>query len=218
MEKKLTKKSDESQEEQSFHVIKRKKVMHFENERTILRKGPLYDSLDDEELEDEEDINRFYIDPKSNFSFFFDLILFIISIITFFEIPLYLAMNLNFCKAQRFSFNDIINILNECKIPNIKICNTNDKGNLYIFKIGNIQFSFHDEKIINIDSFYQSDMVWDRVKKQPCASTIFNNCTDNKNVLSQVTTTGKPIKILINKLIDDYHKKILTFDEIIESI
>ena len=111
----------------------------------------------------------------------------------------------------------LINILNECKIPNIKICNTNDKGNLYIFKIGNIQFSFHDEKIINIDSFYQSDMVWDRVKKQPCASTIFNNCTDNKNVLSQVTTTGKPIKILINKLIDDYHKKILTFDEIIEN-
>ena len=28
--------------------------------------------MDDEELEDEEDLNRFYIDPKSKFCFFFD--------------------------------------------------------------------------------------------------------------------------------------------------
>ena len=113
IQKKLTKKSDESQEEQSFHVIKRKKVMHFENERTILRKGPLYDSLDDEELEDEEEINSFYIDPNSNFCFYFDLMLFLINIITFVDIPLYLAMNRNFCKNKTFSLTDILNILNE---------------------------------------------------------------------------------------------------------
>ena len=114
IQNKLTKKSDESfQEEQSFHVIKRKKVMHFEKERMILRKGPIYDSLDDEELEDEEEISSFYIDPNSNFCFYFDLSLFLINILTFIDIPLYLAMNRNFCKKKNFSLTDILNILNE---------------------------------------------------------------------------------------------------------
>ena len=105
--------SENFQEKFSFHSIKRKNVLHLEKYRIISRKGVIYDSLDDEELEDEEDLNRFYIDPKSKFCFFFDLILFIICEITFFEIPLYLAKNHSFCKAQRFSFNDTINLLNE---------------------------------------------------------------------------------------------------------
>ena len=115
IQNKLTKKSDESfhNEEGSFHIIKRKKVIHFEKYRMISRKGPIYDSLDDEELEDEEEINSFYIDPNSNFCFYFDLILFLINIITFIDIPLYLAMNRNFCKEKYFSLNDILNILNE---------------------------------------------------------------------------------------------------------
>ena len=113
IEKQQSQKSESIQEQYSFHSIKRKSVIHLEKYRMLSHKGVIYDSLDDEELEDEEDINRFYIDPKSNFSFFFDLILFIMNIITFFAIPLYLAKNLNFCNAQRFSFNDIINIINE---------------------------------------------------------------------------------------------------------
>ena len=108
-----TEKSESVNLEYSFHSIKRKGVIHLEKHRMLSHKGVIYDSLDDEELEDEEEINNFYIDPNSNFSFVFDFILFIINIITFFEIPLYLAMNLNFCKPQRFSFNDTINLLNE---------------------------------------------------------------------------------------------------------
>ena len=138
--------------------------------------------------------------------------------------------SLNLCNAYAKGIKDhdiykfkkdigtIIDILNERHIPNIKICMTNDKGNLYIFKIGNIQFSFHDEKIISIDEYYKAEMKWDGIRKQPCASTIFNNCIDNKNTLRQVTTMGKPIRILVNKLIDDYHKNILTFEEILDSI
>ena len=138
--------------------------------------------------------------------------------------------SLNLCNAYAKKIKDhdvykfkkdigtIIDILNDRKIPNIKICITKDKGKLYIFKVGNIEFSFHDEKDAKIDEYYYEDMTWDGIRKQPCASTIFNNCTNNKNTIKQVTTTGKPIKILINKLIDDYHKNILTFDEILESI
>ena len=113
IEKQQTEKSESFQEQYSFHSIKRKTVLHLEKYRNLVHKGNIYDSLDDEELEDEEDISRFYIDPNSIFCFTFDLIIFIINIITFFELPLYLAMNLNFCKAQKFSMHDTINSLTE---------------------------------------------------------------------------------------------------------
>ena len=107
------KEKSESSKEYSFHSIKRKSIIICEKYRKITRKGAVYDSLDDEELEDEEEINRFYINPNSYFSFYFDLTLFIINILSFIEIPLYLAMNLNFCFSHRFSFSDTLNFLNE---------------------------------------------------------------------------------------------------------
>ena len=138
--------------------------------------------------------------------------------------------SLNLCNAYAKSMKDhdvykfkkdigtLIEILNDHHISNIKICMTKDKGNMYIFKVGNMQFSFHDEKIIPIDEYYKEDMKWDGIKKQVCATTIFNNSIYNKNANTQITTMGKPISILINKLLEDYHKGVLTFDEIIDSM
>lgn len=137
---------------------------------------------------------------------------------------------LNLCNAYAKEFKNhdiyrfkkdiatIIEILNDHHIPNIKMYMTNDKGNMYIFQIANIQFTFHDEKIVPIDEYYQKEMSWDGVRKQLAASTIFNNCIENKNTVRQITTMGKPIKILVNKLIEDYHNKVLTFEEILDSI
>ena len=114
IEIKETKKSESYNEDYSFHSIQRKKVLHIEKYRMLSHKGVIYDSLDDEELEDEEEINGCYIDPNSTFCFCFDLILFFITIITFIEMPLYLAMSTNFCKPKKFSFNDTINVISEC--------------------------------------------------------------------------------------------------------
>ena len=108
-----TQKSESLNEQYSTHSIQRKNALHFEKYRMLSHKGVIYDSLDDEELEDEEDINKFYIDPNSNFCFYFDLILFLITIITFYDVPLYLAHTLNFCKSNKFSINDTLNLLNE---------------------------------------------------------------------------------------------------------
>ena len=60
----------------------------------------------------------------------------------------------------------IIDILNDHFIPNIGICMTSDKGNLYIFRVHNITFSFHDEKKVEIKAEYLEDMKWDEIKKQ----------------------------------------------------
>ena len=87
-----------------------------EKYRILIHKANLYDSLDDEELEDQEEINIFYIDPNSLFNIVFDSFLFILNFLSFIEIPLYLAMNLNFCREDYitfiFSFNFLIDIFN----------------------------------------------------------------------------------------------------------
>ena len=86
--------------------------------------------------------------------------------------------NHNIYKFKK-SIGTIIHVLNNRHIDNINICRIQDKGSLYIFKIGNIQFSFHDEKVIEIDPFYHLDMVWDGIKKQPSAKTLFYMVIDN---------------------------------------
>ena len=112
----------------------------------------------------------------------------------------------------------LIKIINEKNISNTYIFQTKDKGNLYIFQIGNIQFSFHDEKQVEIPKKYYKELKWDGIKKQPCSKSLFYKIIDNKISDMCITTTGKSIKILVNKLINDYHKNILSFEEILNNI
>ena len=88
---------------------KRKSIHKIDKFRILDHKPNLYDSLDDEELEDEEEVNTLFIDPNSSFSFYFDLILFCFTILSFIEIPLYLAINRESCKDVNFSFNSLLN-------------------------------------------------------------------------------------------------------------
>lgn len=139
-------------------------------------------------------------------------------------------LSLNLCNAYakqeanhdiyRFKkdIKTFIDVINKQRIPNLKLFMTNDKGNMYIFKVGHIQFSFHDEKKVDINEFYIQDMTWDTIKKQPCAKSLLEMCLDNKLTNYEITMTGKPIKILINRLIDDYHKNLFTLEEIIDNI
>lgn len=139
-----------------------------------------------------------------------------------------LAMNLCNAYAKKTKDHDVyrfkkdintfIDIINKQKIANLKAYMTNDKGNFYIFEIANIQITFHDEKTTTISEFYQKAMSWDGVKKQPCAGKLFNMCLSYQRTNYQITMTGKPIKILASKLIDDYHKNILTLEDILENI
>ena len=97
---------------------KRKSIHKIDKFRILEHKPNLYDSLDDEELEDEEEVNTLFIDPNSSFSFYFDFILFSFTILSFIEIPLYLAIDHKSCRTSYFSvisllnyFNDFLNII-----------------------------------------------------------------------------------------------------------
>ena len=59
--------------------------------RLLQHTGYVYDSLDDEEIEDEIYINNYYISPHSTFIYVFDSILAILSFFCLFYIPYYLA-------------------------------------------------------------------------------------------------------------------------------
>ena len=97
--------------EDSFYSVKKK--MYYEKFRILSHKKNVYDSLDDEEFEDEEEINNFYLDPNSTFTIIFDSILFLFTIITFVELPLYMAKSNNFCRDKKITFSFSINIISE---------------------------------------------------------------------------------------------------------
>ena len=83
----------------SFYKEKKYRCLHC--------KGYVYDSLDDEEESDEEDINIFYLMPNSLFLYIFDSITLISCFIILFYLPIYLAKRLYFCKDIRDK-NEII--------------------------------------------------------------------------------------------------------------
>ena len=67
----------------------------------------VYDSLDDEELGDEEEIFFFYISPHSFTIYFIDSLVFISAFLELFYLPIYLGYKLNFCR-NIFSFESLL--------------------------------------------------------------------------------------------------------------
>ena len=76
------------------------KTLHKEKKyRFLFSKGYVYDSLDDEEESDEEDINNCYFEPNSVFLFVLDSITFVSSFIILFYLPIHLSKKLFFCHS-----------------------------------------------------------------------------------------------------------------------
>jgi len=87
------------------------KQFHKENKyRTLLNKGHVYDSLDDDEESDEEDINIWYLEPDSIILYILDSITFISSLIIMIYFPICLAKRKFFCQylnKEEFIFYSI---------------------------------------------------------------------------------------------------------------
>ena len=92
---------------------KRYNDKYYQKYRRLIHRKIVYDSLDDEEFEDVEDINSVYLHPNSNFVIIFDSLLFITGTISFVMSPLYLAQTHDFCRSPNFSVFSILNIFIE---------------------------------------------------------------------------------------------------------
>ena len=85
---------------------KTKLSIFIEKYRKLLRKVLVYDSLDDEEMEEIE-INFFYISPNSIKAYLIDTIILITSLIQLLYLPIFLAYNSQFCR-NIFSAHQLI--------------------------------------------------------------------------------------------------------------
>ena len=85
--------------------------------RFLIIKGHVYDSLDDDEESDQEDIYTCYFEPYSKYLYILDTITFISSLIILIYFPIYLAKEKYFCNKKRdintiiFYYIDIIYII-----------------------------------------------------------------------------------------------------------
>ena len=100
-----------------------------------------------------------------------------------------------------------IEVLNYRNIKDIYISKIKNNGTLFIFQIGEIQFSFHDEKSVDINKQYIKELSWDGIKKQKCAKTIFNSAINNKIRVTNKTYRNQDLDEKISKTIENYKQE-----------
>lgn len=109
----------------------------------------------------------------------------------------------------------LLDILNYKKINDIYISKNQNNGTLFIFQIGHIQFSFHDEKKVEIHERYMKDLTWDGIKKQKCAKSIFYSAINNEICTTNKTIRGKNLKEKVEKTLENYKLEKLDINELI---
>ena len=109
----------------------------------------------------------------------------------------------------------LIDILNYRNIKDIYIDRNQNNGTLYIFQIGNIQFSFHDEKRTEIKDQYLKELSWDGIRKQKCAKSIFNSTIENKLRVANKTYRGHNLKEKVEKVLNNYKEEKSDIKELI---
>ena len=144
-----------------------------EKYRIFTHKKLIYDSLDDEEIEDEI-YDLFYIGPEDNFILIFDFIILFLTLYTFISFPFYLAHNLTFCRENYFSFNIFLNLF-------IEIVYILD----FIFGFFRAYYNFEEQLINNnyqiIKNYLYSWFIFDLLSAIPVNSIIkFNETKCNQ--------------------------------------
>ena len=76
--------------------------------RKLFISKTVYDSLDDEEIGDEEEINSFYLAPNSLTVYLIDLFVLFFSFIELFYLPFFLSYNIHKCKLYFLTVNSLL--------------------------------------------------------------------------------------------------------------
>lgn len=108
-----------------------------------------------------------------------------------------------------------IEMLNDRDISNIYVNKIKNNSTLYLFQVSNIQFSFHDEKIVDINSKYLRDLNWDGIRKQNCAKTIFLSAINNNIDVSNKSIDGNDLNLKISNILDDYYNKKINIEDLL---
>ena len=140
--------------------------------RQIQRKKNLYDSMDDNESEEEVDGD--IINPETKLILIFDLLIIIFYLYNFFILTFNLAQTNCFCSFNKLSFTDIMFYLNDI---------------LYIFDLSisffrsyyNYEFKLVKEKKLIINNYLTGDFILDLLEAVPIFSIYKYICYKIKN-------------------------------------
>ena len=109
----------------------------------------------------------------------------------------------------------LIDILNYRDIKDLYIDSNKNNGTLFVFQIGDIQFSFHDEKKTEINEKYKKELSWDGIKKQKCAKSLFYSAINNNLCVTNKTYRGKNLKEKVAKEFENYKKETTDIKDLI---
>ena len=90
-------------------------------------------------------------------------------------------------KSRLFFLNDLL-AYND--FEDIKVCYLASKASaLYMIQVKDVQFSFHEVRIEkgvwDLLKKYQSQLSWDKIRKQKCATTVFNVALKKSDLTKQ---------------------------------
>ena len=86
----------------------KKEIEEPEKDRKMVKKKPLYDSLDEEEMQSDNDSPPLFINPEGRFIFVLDTIVLVSSFICFLYIPIQIASSKCFCIKEGIFFKIIM--------------------------------------------------------------------------------------------------------------
>lgn len=120
-------------------------------------------------------------------------------------------------KTKLGYYLDIIIAVN---IENVRIdIQMEKRASLILTQIGKIQFSFHNVKVnsrrLKKSNAYQPKLEWDGIRKQQCASTVFQMAIQNEIKTSNKTYRGKNLREKVEKTVSNYKKGITSIDDIL---
>lgn len=89
-----------------------------------------------------------------------------------------------------------------------------DKGGFVIIQFGELQFSFHSVKlnVLDLEKITDESLLWDGVKKQICALTIFEMCKSDELLTSNLTKFNGNLIEKLESIMLDFEEGYIDFD------
>lgn len=89
-----------------------------------------------------------------------------------------------------------------------------DKGGFVIIQFGELQFSFHSVKldVLDLEKITDESLLWDGVKKQVCALTIYEMCKSDELLTSNLTKYNGSLKDKLESIMLDFNEGYIDFD------
>ena len=161
-----TKKFKKIKKKRKKNKIKEKKI------RKILKKSALYDSLDEEENQGDDNLGCFFIDPEGVFILILDTFVFVASFICFLYTPLQIAKSKCFC-IEEYVFIKIIFLL-------IDLIFIFDLFISFFRGYYNYEYQLIKETKLIVKHYIKSNFFFDFLEALPFNIMIFYFCINNE--------------------------------------